>query len=365
MFDVGLLTWHKSLNHGAILQAYASQKFLEKHGYSCSLLDYNRNIKVMETTLDKFKRRISYLNFNHLNMKLELKVWNEQKKELFSKFISEYLKTGKMYFEYENIKNVMIGSDMVFDFYEGYNPFMYGKDISSNNIFSYAASFGYTTEKLFEKFKDKNEIVKLINKMGGVGYRDNNTYNILKNKCNILKATKNIDPVLLYGFDEERKKWNKNGWRKEKYILIYSYQSNLNKGKEIKHIKKKKKKNNLKIISVGYFHAWCDENINADPKEFIELFSNAKYVITDTFHGLVFSIIMNKQFSLIIRNNSFKILDLLSDLNISYDVNDSIEKKLDDMLKSKINYDEINLILLELRNKSSKYILNQLERGNM
>ena len=74
---------------------------------------------------------------------------------------------------------------------------------------------------------------------------------------------------------------------------------------------------------------------------------------------------MNKQFSLIIRNNSFKILDLLSDLNISYDVNDSIEKKLDDMLKSKINYDEINLILLELRNKSSKYILNQLERGNM
>ena len=61
----------------------------------------------------------------------------------------------------------------------------------------------------------------------------------------------------------------------------------------------------------------------------------------------------------------FQILDLLSDLNISYDVNDSIEKKLDDMLKSKINYDEINLILLELRNKSIKYILNQLERGNM
>ena len=110
MFDVGLLTWHKSLNHGAILQAYASQKFLEKHGYSCSLLDYNRNIKVMETTLDKFKRRISYLNFNHLNMKLELKVWNEQKKELFSKFISEYLKTGKMYFEYLNIKNVNLFS---------------------------------------------------------------------------------------------------------------------------------------------------------------------------------------------------------------------------------------------------------------
>lgn len=364
MFDVGLLTWHKSLNHGAVLQAYASQKFLEKHGYNCYLLDYDRNIKVMETSLNKLKRRFSYLNINHLNMKLELKNWNEQKKELFSKFIKKNLKIGKKYYEYNNIKNVMIGSDMVFDFYEGYNPFMYGKNISSNNIFSYAASFGYTTEEIFEKFKNKNEIVKLINKMSGIGYRDNNTFNILKNKCKISIATKNIDPVLLYGFDDEQKEWNSNGWDKEKYILIYSYPSNLNKRKEIKHIKEIAKVNNLKIVSVGYFHAWCDENVNADPSEFVELFSNAKYVITDTFHGLVFSIVMNKQFALIVRNNSFKVLDLMSDLNISYDINESIEKRLEDMLKSRINYNEINSNLLYLRNKSSRYILNQLERGN-
>lgn len=364
MFDIGLLTWYKSLNHGAVLQAYASQKFLEEHGYSCVLLDYNRNVKIMETSSDKLKRRMSYFNLNHLSMKLKLKKWNKDKKEQFSTFIKEHLKTGKMYFEYDNIKNVMIGSDMVFDFYEGYNPFMYGKDISSNNIFSYAACFGYTTEELFENFKNKNEIIELINKMSGIGYRDNNTYNILKNKCNITSATKNIDPVLLYGFEKEKKEWNQNGWNKEKYILIYSYQSNLNKRNEISEIKKFAKRNNLKTVSVGYFHAWCDENVNADPKEFVELFSNAMYVITDTFHGLVFSIIMNKQFSLIVRNNSFKVLDLLNDLNIAYDVNESVEKRLDDMIKSKINYDEINSILLNLRNKSSNYILNQLDRGN-
>ena len=138
----------------------------------------------------------------------------------------------------------------------------------------------------------------------------------------------------------------------------------MNKRNEISEIKKFAKRNNLKTVSVGYFHAWCDENVNADPKEFVELFSNAMYVITDTFHGLVFSIIMNKQFSLIVRNNSFKVLDLLNDLNIAYDVNESVEKRLDDMIKSKINYDEINSILLNLRNKSSNYILTQLDRGN-
>ena len=69
MFDIGLLTWYKSLNHGAVLQAYASQKFLEEHGYSCVLLDYNRNVKIMETSSDKLKRRMSYFNLNHLSMK--------------------------------------------------------------------------------------------------------------------------------------------------------------------------------------------------------------------------------------------------------------------------------------------------------
>ena len=46
------------------------------------------------------------------------------------------------------------------------------------------------------------------------------------------------------------------------------------------------------------------------------------------------------------------------------DAIEAVEERLDDMLKSKINYNEINSILLNLRNKSSKYILNQLDRGN-
>lgn len=363
LFDVGILTWYKSLNHGAVLQAYSSQKFLEKNGFNSILLDYDRNVNVMETSKDKIKRRLSYLNLNHLNMKLKEKEWNKQKRTKFDSFCDKYLNIGNMYSDYENIKNVMIGSDMVFDFYEGYNPFMYGKGVKSNNIFSYAACFGYTTEKLFDNFKNKNEIVDLISKMSGIGYRDNNTYQILKNKCNISNLYKNIDPVLLYGFDKEKIDWNDYGWKNQEYILIYSYQSNLNKGIEVKEIKKFAKENGIKTVSVGYFHPWCDENINADPKQFVELFSNAKYVITDTFHGLVFSIVMNKQFTLIVRNNSFKVLDLLKDLEISYNVDDKINKRLHDMKNNKIDYKSINNKLLELRNESSKYLLKQLEKG--
>ncbi len=364
MQKVGILTWYKSLNHGAILQAYASQRFLNEQGVSSILLDYDRSAKTMETTKDIIKRKMSYFNLNYLRMRTKLKKWNTQKRASFEEFKKNYLVIGKKYNTYKEIDNIMIGSDMVFDFYEGYNPFMYGKDVHSNNIFSYAACFGYTTEESFEKFEKKDEIINLVNKMSGIGYRDDNTYKILKNKCNIKNATKNVDPVLLYGFNKEKEEWNDYGWKDKEYILIYSYQSNLNKKSEVKRIKKIGKNNNLKIVSVGYYHAWCDENVNADPKEFVEMFANAKYVITDTFHGLVFSIIMNKQFSLIVRNNSFKVLDLLKELNISYNINDSVEKRLNDMLANSIDYDDINKNLAKLRSKSSEYLISQIDKGD-
>ncbi|MBQ7140959.1 MAG: polysaccharide pyruvyl transferase family protein [Bacilli bacterium] len=358
---VGILTWYKSLNHGAILQAYASQQFLKENNCDSLLLDYDRNINIMESNYEKFKRRLSYMNISHLLMKTKQKNWNKEKKILFEKFINSNMNVGMKYYEYDNIDKVMIGSDMVFDFYEGYNPFMYGKNVNSKYIFSYAACFGYTTPKSFEKFEKNEEIISLIKKMNGIGYRDNNTNDILINNCNINSAIKNIDPVLLYGFEKEKKIWNNNGWKNKKYILIYSYQSNLNKKNEYKYIQKIAKEKNLELISVGYYHPWCDKNINADPKEFVELFSNAKYVVTDTFHGLVFSIIMNKQFSIIVRNNSFKILDLLNDLNIKFNNNESIEKKIERMCNNEIDYSIINKQLNKLKENSKEYLLNQIK----
>ena len=56
-------------------------------------------------------------------------------------------------------------------------------------------------------------------------------------------------------------------------------------------------------------------------------------------------------------------IDLLKDLEISYNVDDKINKRLHDMKNNKIDYKSINNKLLELRNESSKYLLKQLEKG--
>ena len=111
-------------------------------------------------------------------------------------------------------------------------------------------------------------------------------------------------------------------------------------------------------VMIGSHLPWNDKL-----EQFVELFSNAKYVITDTFHGLVFSIIMNKQVTLIVRNNSFKVLDLLKDLEIPYNIDDTIEKRLNDMENCTINYKEVNKKLSKLRRESNQYLLNLLEKG--
>ena len=355
---IGILTWYKVINHGAILQAFALQETMKSLGCNVIELDYNRNYKIYNyTKLDRIISAFKKLNLNKIKIKLHIKKWNNEKKEKFEEFKKNKLNIGKMYNDSSNdIDIAIIGSDMVFDFYEGYNPFMYGKDVKAKHVCSYAASIGYTTKSLFENFENKDEIIELLLKMDKISYRDDNTGKILEECCRI-KGTKVIDPVLLYGFNEERIKWDKNGWKNEKYILIYSYDYNMNKREEVKSIKRFAKENNLKIISVGYYHPWCDKIVNADPCEFIELFNNAQYIVTDTFHGTVFSLTFGKQFCVKVRNNSFKVIDLLNDLKINSESNENIYDKLQKLKKQPLNYDNINQEILKLREKSKNYLM--------
>ena len=359
--NIGILTWHKTINHGAILQAYALQEVLKTYGFNVVVLDYNREAKRYNyTKIDRIKAIFKKLNINKIKIKMNQHQFLNIKNQKFETFKNKYLCLGKVYNdESNNIDIAVIGSDMVFDFFEGYNPFMYGKDVKAQKIISYAACFGYTTINSFENYEHRDEIVSLISKMDAISYRDDNTGEIL-NKCCHVSGTKVIDPVLLYGFSLEKEKWNVHNWNNKNYILIYSYDYNMNKSKEVKSIKRFAEENGLKIISVGYNHPWCDEVINADPCEFVEIFNNATYVVTDTFHGTIFSLIFGKQFCVTIRNNAFKVLDILKDLNINPQLGIGIYDKLAELKNNPLDYSKINLLIEKYRKKSIKFLKDNL-----
>ena len=352
---VGVLTWYKAINHGAVLQTYASCKVLESLGCKPVVLDFDWELddEKKENQWKKIRRRLSSVTprkmYWYFNVKKNLKF----KVEAFNDFIVEELPVGKNYHIESDLDAVYIGSDMVFDITEGYNPYMYGIGVPSNYIFSYAASFGYTTYEKLLHSEHAAEIESALSKLKAIGYRDQNTLYVCDKLGNNVPKEANIDPVLLYGFKDEINKWNSNKWSKEKYILVYAYDSTMNDRETIEQIKRIAQKEGLKIVSCGYYHNWCDECIPASPKEFLEMFVYAKYVITDTFHGTVFSLICHKNFVAIVRNNGFKVKHLLDQTHLE---NRIVKQTIADILKCKPDFSFFDQWVESERNKSKNYI---------
>lgn len=143
---VGILTWYKELNHGAVLQAYASQEFLKQNGYSPVIVDYERktsnNLGVLESTRKRLKRLFS----GDYKYNGDYEKYKTIKKQCFSNFSeSAFDHISSISDQYDCI---MIGSDMVFSLIQGFSPYMFGIGIDSKYIFSYAACSGGTKYKL-------------------------------------------------------------------------------------------------------------------------------------------------------------------------------------------------------------------------
>lgn len=356
----GIITWHKEINHGAVLQAYATQSYLEQHGCEAILLDHNRSeISMDDRITEKLSRWAKKLTPTKIKTVFETRKWNQEKTALFRNFRSRYIHQGGFYSDNQDIDIAVVGSDMVFDFYEGFNPYVYGIGVAAPKIISYAASFGYTTSELLSHFDHREDIRDGISKMAAVGVRDSNTMKLVKELVPAATTVKTIDPVLLYGFSDEAKKWGKPGDFGKPYILIYSYSFNMDSRSEVAAIRKLANDLGCVLVSVGYWHPWCDFNVNADPEQFVRLFADASYVITDTFHGTVFSLIFEKQFRTIIRKNSFKVRDLLEDLSASSFIAAS-PLEIESAASHAIDYGPVIERLSELRERSGKFLLEQV-----
>ena len=99
-----------------------------------------------------------------------------------------------------------------------------------------------------------------------------------------------VDPVFLTDLNFI----NSAKANKEKFVLIYGIVfSEEEKIKIVNYCKLKK----LKMISIGYYNNWVDKNfIHADPDEFLSYISNAEYIFTSMFHGVMFSVKFKKNF---------------------------------------------------------------------
>lgn len=359
---VGILTWYKAINHGAVLQTYASSEILKSMGVTPIVLDYKWSINDEEDKMARLLRRLKKLTPMKVIWYLRVKKLFEKKSVNFQSFIRCRLNVGEDYSLEKNLDAVYIGSDMVFDITEGYNPYMYGEGVNSPYIFSYAASFGYTSLELLKKSGHYNDIKYNLSNLKYIGYRDEKTRDLCNEMHIQVPMMETIDPVLCYGFEYEISTWDTGKWSKQNYLLIYAYDSTMNDRETVKAIKSFAKDNNLKIISCGYYHGWCDECIPAAPDEFIEMFKHASFIITDTFHGTVFSLIMHKKFTSIIRENGFKIRHLLTSIGMQNRIS-SEPNNIATILLKELDYSTYEKWVEESRTISRDFIQKNLQRA--
>ena len=359
---VGILTWYQAINHGAVLQTYGSSEVLKSMGAEPVVLDYKWQKYDESNKKTRIIRRIKNFTPSKLLWYLHVRKLFVEKTANFNEFISNNLNVGRFYNQERDLDAAYIGSDMVFDITEGYNAYMHGEGVPAPYKFSYAASFGYTTMELLKASGHYNDIKQNLCELNAIGYRDQKTFELCKQLGVTSLMAETIDPVLCYGFEKEIESWDTGKWKNVKYLLIYAYDSTMNDRDTVHAIKDFAKSKNLEVISCGYYHKWCDRSIPAAPDEFLEIFKHAQYVVTDTFHGTVFSLILHKQFTSIIRENGFKVQHLLKCTNLEAQIateSNEIQK----VLTKQTSFLDFDRWLELERNKSRQFIQDNLDKA--
>ncbi len=359
---VGILTWYKAINHGAVLQTYASSELLKNMKATPVVLDYNWIITDEVDKKARILRRLKKLSPSKAIWYLNVKKIFGKKSANFQMFIDQQINVGKDYSKEKDLDAVYIGSDMVFDITEGYNPYMHGEGVNSPYIFSYAASFGYTSSELLKASGHYDAIQYNLSKLKAIGYRDEKTRSLCEEMGLDVPMTETIDPVLCYGFEREVESWDTGKWSNQKFLLIYAYDSTMNDKETICAIKKYAKDNSLKIVSCGYYHKWCDECVPAAPDEFLEMFKHAACIITDTFHGTAFSLILHKKFTSIIRENGFKVRYLLECSGLQNRISSSASD-IAAIISKNPDFSTFDQWVEEARIKSRGFIQENLQRA--
>lgn len=362
----GIITHYDVHNHGAQLQMYALSQVLKSLGFSAQALRYNKNYDFYEAGSDK-KYNISLksipLYFKYLFKNgFRRTLYNFNKKKLLSKFRKKNSLIGEFYSRANNLDLVVIGSDEIFSFESGVNPWYWGIGVQCQNIISYAASFGPTDSDFILKHNVSHLVEGGANNIGTILVRDENSQQLIKQFSG--KESEIVcDPVILYSFRDFLKD-DFNTFKKpqkKKYCIVYSYDSNMNDKATINAIKEYAKRKNISVYSVGYYHGWCDKNIMVDPLEIFKWFSNADMVFTDTFHGTVISLVTNSQFLTKIRGNGNKLRFLLKQFGVSQREVDNFSDITSFNLED-IDYVSVNERIRTIREKSMKDLVKAIKR---
>lgn len=360
MTKIGIITFHRALNYGAVLQTYALANVLQEQGFCVSVIDYHcraveeiyrpfyaKECKTVSTKTKKILKSFQFIS----------------KKKQFDAFVDSYIPVTascRSREELEKIANdfdvIITGSDQVFNIGLAGGEPVYFLDFVPDGIkkVSYAASFGVS-----ELTDDERKIIKpFIERFDVITLREKSGIELLHSVSDI-DVSCVIDPTLLL----KKEKWEalseKPKGVPEKFILVVIMG---NCRLAVKKAKSLAEKTNSSVVIVNptlsqQLHCRdCVLYTSASPAEFLWLISHSEAVVSTSFHGLALSLALHKDVyaEVFTQKVSSRITDLL-------DIVDLSSRLLPNESDSRIKWEQVEDILDKQRHESMQLLLSMCE----
>jgi coenzyme F420-reducing hydrogenase beta subunit len=345
IMDIGLVSWWYVVNYGSMITSYALYKYLSDQGFSVGMLrspDREKYYADEETNALPFARKhYRITNFRRQESLYELNHY-------FDTFI--------------------LGSDQLWNHFCEYSHYyMLSFAERTKKKIAYSTSFGHSHTFFAKEVKEEATIY--MRELDYVSVREADGIALAREFG--VNAVVTCDPVFLLN-RADYLKLAEDAERKTKgdFILAYIMEPTNEKKAALTHLSEKLK---LRIVTIvdrqmdyyGKIEQMKDFGILADAKieEWLWHFSNAKFVLTDSFHGTCFAIINEKPFVSVgnIKRGNARFESLLENLGLIdrfvYDAAKIIERA--DLI-SGIDYDSVNKILNSERKRGQSWLMNAL-----
>lgn len=372
----GIITMHKVMNYGSVLQAYALQQAITNLGYNTEIIDYTypNNFHLKNQPKKSLSYKIAKFGFGIMRKILFSVLYQGDKKSKINSFSKHYLNlSSKTYDTVESIQlnppeyDVYItGSDQVWNptFTLADDIFMLSFVDDSRKKVAYAPSV--TMRNIPKEYRDvfKNN----LSQYASLSVRDKYSADDLTKLLNRPVSTV-CDPVLLLSQKDYEPIISDSKLKiKEKYVLLYILDYMFNPYPEIVSIIK----NIREQFNYPVYFIWGKKKHSLDcgadkyipvPSvcDFLYLIKNAEMVITTSFHGTAFSLIFRKQFLSIVNNSDkdSRIGDLLNQVGLGNYCKD-IKSKIDKY--DPIDYEKVGDDIEKYINESRKFLEGSFER---
>lgn len=329
---IAIVTIYGIPNFGSILQAYALQRYLEATKKDSEVLLVNYDYRGFIHRVKRI-RETGFVSFLKNEIALILRIIPDNKKKKlakFQEFRNLYLKETRCYTnsisllfsnEIKKFDVFITGSDQVWNTRELHGDLTYLLDFVPNNKkkISYSSSFGL--DYIGDGYKKSFQ--KLLNKYDAISVREKRGITLIEELGVDKPIDVTCDPTLLLeSTDYSALVATSKAIINEPYILVYGLSYAFNPMPaifDVINLAVAQYKCKVIFLTNGNipFEGRAEYVLDAGPADFIKYVLNAKFIITSSFHGTLFSIIFRKPFAAIApKSGDTRIFDILDDLNI-------------------------------------------------